>query len=46
MQLKRETEPQPRDVNKSIETTKYMGLLDSMLGAMSGKVTLPAKQVR
>ena len=39
MQSKRETEPQLGASNnpKSIETTKHMGLLNSIFGAMSGK---------
>src|SRR5258707_9718407 len=38
MQSKRETEPQPgASKNQINRTTKLMGLLDSILGAMSGK---------
>src|SRR5258708_12540887 len=38
MQSKRETEPQPgASKNQINRTTKHMGLLDSILGAMSGK---------
>src|SRR3954470_1415376 len=38
MQSKRETERQPGASKKELtETTKHMGLLDSILGAMTGK---------